>query len=94
MTMLVEDHCRDEIEAVSSMAREAVSSMAREAGVPMEWDSRHGVPHEVIAEYADAVDADCVVVGHHGQPAEHCGGVRRRLLERLNREVVVAPPEA
>lgn len=86
MTMLVEDHCRDEIEAVSSMTREA--------GVPMEWDSRHGVPHEVIAEYADAVDADCVVVGHHGQRAEHCGGVRRRLLERLNREVVVAPPEA
>lgn len=86
MTVLVEDHCRDEIEAVVSMARDE--------GVPVEWSSRHGVPHEVIESYAADVGAGVIVVGHHGQRGEHCGGVRRRLLEHTAREVVLPPSEA
>lgn len=84
-TILVEDTCRTAIETIRTMARRA--------GVPVEWRSEHGLPHESIHERAVDVDADRIVVGHHGSEGQHLGGVRRRLLELTDREVLVPPAD-
>jgi nucleotide-binding universal stress UspA family protein len=62
---------------------------AAERGVPVEGVTRHGVPHEVIFEYAGEVDADVIVIGEHGDHADHFAGVGRRVRERAGRAVVV-----
>lgn len=85
-TILVEDHC--------SEAVERIRSLAADAGVSVETVSRHGTPHETIHQYAEEIGAESIVVGHHGERGEHCGGVRRRLAELApDYEVVVAPPD-
>jgi len=71
-----------------------VSRMAEEAGITIEGDVRHGVPPELIAEYADEIDADMIVIGEHGDHAEHLSGVGRQLVETSDREVVVVPDGA
>lgn len=63
--------------------------MARGSGVEVEGTHRHGVPHELILEYADDVDAVTIVVGQHGDHTKHLGGVGRRVAEESDREVVV-----
>jgi nucleotide-binding universal stress UspA family protein len=65
----------------------SVREMAGET--PVEGVVRHGVPHELILEYAEAVDADTVVVGEHGDHRTHLGGVGRRVARDCDREVVV-----
>ena len=41
----------------------------------------HGVPHDTIREYADAVDADLVVMGYRGETHEKkMGSVARRVV--------------
>ncbi|WP_276261529.1 universal stress protein [Haloglomus litoreum] len=82
-TILVEDSCRTAIETIRDMASRA--------GVAMEWRSEHGLPHQSIHEHARDIDADQIVVGHHGSQGEHLGGVRRRLIELTDREVVIPP---
>lgn len=47
--------------------------------VDVEGEVRHGIPKDVILEYAEEVGADCIVVGEHGNHSEHLGGVGRRL---------------
>jgi nucleotide-binding universal stress UspA family protein len=86
MTILVEDRCG---EAIST-----VEEIGASAGVTVVGASRHGVPHEEIHDHATKIDADVIVVGHHGNRESHCGGVRRRLLERTDREVVLPPDTA
>jgi nucleotide-binding universal stress UspA family protein len=66
-----------------------VSRTADRAGVAVEGVHRHGVPHEVVLEYADEVDAETIVLGEHGDHAEHLGGVGRRIVEGTDREVLV-----
>lgn len=51
---------------------------------------RHGVPHELILEYADALDADAIVLGEHGDHRRHLGGVARRVRRATDRETIVA----
>lgn len=63
--------------------------MAEAEGVSVEGDTRHGVPHEVVLEYADEVNADIVVVGEHGDHDEHFAGVGRKVDEASDREVRV-----
>ncbi|MFB6184336.1 MAG: universal stress protein [Haloarculaceae archaeon] len=66
-----------------------VADMAAERDVHVEGDTRHGVPHDVILDYADEVDADVIVIGEHGDHDEHFAGVGRKVLERSDREVNV-----
>ena len=80
-TMEAENHSH---ECVSEVA-----ALADATDVTVSGDTRHGIPHELILEYADQVDADTIVVGAHGDHAEHFGGVGRKVIERADCEVVV-----
>ncbi|MFC7228598.1 universal stress protein [Salinirubellus salinus] len=80
-TIYAEDHAVLTVEEVTALA-------AGEA-VAVDGDTRHGVPEEVILEYAAEVDADVIVVGEHGDHAEHFSGVGRRVSKLADREVVV-----
>ncbi|WP_435348855.1 universal stress protein [Haloarchaeobius sp. HRN-SO-5] len=68
---------------------EEVTKMAADTAVAVDGDIRHGVPHEVILDYADEVDADVIVVGEHGEHEEHFSGVGRKVADTADREVVV-----
>lgn len=67
----------------------AVCERAAERGVAAEGRTHHGIPHELILEYADEIDADLIVVGDHGDHAAHLGGVGRRVRDTSDREVLV-----
>jgi nucleotide-binding universal stress UspA family protein len=70
-----------------------VTEMARGRDVAVEGDARHGIPHELILEYADEVDADVIVVGEHGDHEEHFSGVGRKVTELADCEVLVVGAE-
>ncbi|WIV67064.1 universal stress protein [Natrialbaceae archaeon AArc-T1-2] len=62
---------------------EALAERAREHDLDTEVHCRRGMPHEEIVTVADAVDADLVVMGKHGEgEAElpHIGSVADRVL--------------
>lgn len=80
-TIYAEDH------AAACVAE--VERMTEGRDISVEGDTRHGIPHEIIMEYADEVDADVIVVGEHGDHREHFAGVGRKVTERADREVVV-----
>ena len=63
-------------------------------GAPVEGVVRHGVPHELILEYADELDVDTIVLGAHGDHSRHLGGVARRVARETDREVVVVDADA
>ncbi|WP_265111160.1 universal stress protein [Halosolutus halophilus] len=67
--------------------------MAAERNVRVEGNTRHGIPHEVILEYADETDADLIVVGEHGAHEAHFSGVGQTVLEGSGREVRVIEAE-
>lgn len=71
-----------------------VTRMAEKRQVPVEGTTRHGVPHEVILDYADEVDAEVIVVGEHGDHEEHFSGVGRTVADRADCEVVVVEADA
>jgi nucleotide-binding universal stress UspA family protein len=81
-TIYAEDH--------AALCVADVAGMAAETGVSVEGETRHGVPQEVILEYADEVDADVIVVGEHGDHRGHFSGVGRRVAAASEREVRVA----
>ena len=66
-----------------------VRRMAADRGVPVVGDARHGVPHELILNYAAAVDADLIVVGEHGDHERHFAGVGDAVRDRADCEVRV-----
>jgi len=80
-TIYAEDH--------ASVSVAEVTEMADSRSVPVEGDTRHGVPHEVILQYAEEIDADAIVVGEHGDHEEHFSGVGRTVTERTDRDVIV-----
>jgi nucleotide-binding universal stress UspA family protein len=85
-TIYAEDH--------AAVCVAEVSEMAAERDLAVEGDTRHGIPHEVILEYADEVDASLVVVGEHGDHEEHFSGVGRKVRELADREVIVVEAES
>ncbi|WP_178916108.1 universal stress protein [Natronomonas gomsonensis] len=85
-TMYADDHA---LEFVGEVA-----DMAEDRSVPIERTTRHGIPHEVILEYADEVDADVIVIGAHGDHDEHFSGVGRKVTELADRTVLVVEPDA
>jgi nucleotide-binding universal stress UspA family protein len=80
-TIYAEDH------AVLSV--DEVIGMAADRPVTVEGDTRHGVPDEIILEYADEVDADTIVIGEHGDHEEHFSGVGRRVTDGTDRDVMI-----
>ncbi|MHB9285934.1 universal stress protein [Halobacteriales archaeon Cl-PHB] len=70
-----------------------VSERASDAGITVEGDVRHGIPHELIEEYAEEIDAAAIVVGEHGEHDDHLGGVARAIEQDSPREVVVVSLE-
>ncbi|MFC6954583.1 universal stress protein [Halorubellus litoreus] len=67
-----------------------VAETAQDRGVAVETAVKHGVPVDVILEYAREVSADLVFVGEHGDHDNHLGGVGRRVADAADCEVVVA----
>ncbi|SEP06618.1 Nucleotide-binding universal stress protein, UspA family [Halogranum amylolyticum] len=67
----------------------AVVELATAAGVDVDYDIRHGVPHETILQCASQLGADCIVVGAHGEHENHLGGVGRQVADEADCEVVV-----
>ena len=80
-TVYAEDHAR---ECVSD-----VRERAADRGLSVESTVRRGIPHEVILDYADEVDADIIVVGAHGDHGEHFSGVGQEVRESSEQKVVV-----
>jgi nucleotide-binding universal stress UspA family protein len=66
-----------------------VVELATEAGIDVDCDTCHGVPHETILQYARELDAECIVVGAHGEHDDHLGGVGRHVVGEADCEVVV-----
>jgi len=67
-----------------------IRQRADEADVPVESVIRRGVPHEVIIGYADDIDADVIIVGAHGDHADHFSGVGENVRRNSKRRVLVA----
>jgi nucleotide-binding universal stress UspA family protein len=80
-TIYAEDH--------ASISVAEVTAMADDRDVSVAGDTRHGLPHEVILDYADEVDAAVIVVGEHGDHDEHFSGVAGTLKKLADREVMV-----
>jgi nucleotide-binding universal stress UspA family protein len=77
-------------EETAAVCVREVTEMADERDVHVEGDIRHGIPEEVIRDYADDVDADLILMGEHGEHDVHFSGVGRQVLKRSDREVHVA----
>lgn len=84
-TIYADDH--------AALSINEVTEMARERDLQVEGDTRHGIPHEVINEYAADIDAEVIIVGEHGDHDEHFPGVGRKVLETSDREVRVVEAE-
>jgi nucleotide-binding universal stress UspA family protein len=80
-TIYAEDH--------AAVCVREVERMAAGRDVPIVGDARHGVPHELILEYADEVDAELILVGEHGDHERHFAGVGDAVRDRADCEVRV-----
>ncbi|QIO22824.1 universal stress protein [Haloarcula sp. JP-L23] len=80
-TIFAEDHAH--------MCVADVREMAEDTGVEVEGTTRHGLPQDVILDYADEVDAGIIVIGEHGSHEEHFSGVGRKVTEQADREVLI-----
>ncbi|WP_254270999.1 universal stress protein [Haloarcula marina] len=80
-TIFAEDH--------ATMTIADVRELADGTGVNIEGDTRHGIPHEVILDYAREVGAKTIVLGEHGEHEEHFSGVGRKVAEAADCECVV-----
>ncbi|WP_435362020.1 universal stress protein [Haloarchaeobius sp. DFWS5] len=72
---------------------ERVEAAADKRNVPVVREIRHGVPDETILDYANDTGAEVIVLGEHGDHADHIGGLRRRLEKQSDVELVVVGAE-
>ncbi|WP_267643662.1 universal stress protein [Haloarchaeobius amylolyticus] len=79
--VLAEDHGHE----CASQVREAAEAQ----GIPVVTDIRHGIPDEVILDYAADIGAEVIVMGRHGDHSEHIGGVRKGIERGSDAELVV-----
>jgi nucleotide-binding universal stress UspA family protein len=80
-------------EDYASVSVADIAEVADESAVTVHGETRHGIPHEVILDYADEVDAGTIVVGEHGDHDEHFSGIGRKVMDMSDREVVVVEGE-
>ncbi|WP_231186970.1 universal stress protein [Haladaptatus sp. DYF46] len=73
----------DELEAECTDAVADVERAATEAGIDVETSVQHGTPYEIILDYVDEHDIDCIVMGTHGRR-----GLDRYLLGSVTEKVV------
>ncbi|WP_435320565.1 universal stress protein [Haloarchaeobius sp. TZWSO28] len=79
--VLAEDHghkCATEIKEI-----------ADSKGIPVVIDIRHGVPDEVILDYARDIGAEVIILGKHGDHGEHIGGVRHHVEQRSDIDLII-----
>lgn len=69
------------------------TELAASRNVSVRPVSRRGVPHDVVIDYADEIDADTIVIGEHGAPRTHLSGVGRRIERLADCDVVVVEAE-
>jgi nucleotide-binding universal stress UspA family protein len=80
---------------VEDHGHECVAAVADEAenlGIDVVTDVCHGIPEDDIVGYAEAIDADRIVLGKHGNHREHLGGVGRRVEANSSRDTLVVSP--
>lgn len=78
------------LETLESVGEEALVGVSRrgdDADVEVVTETRKGVPHEVICEYADEEEMDLIVMGTHGR-----AGLERVLLGSTTERVVRRSP--
>ncbi|ERH07943.1 MAG: universal stress protein UspA related nucleotide-binding protein [Halonotius sp. J07HN4] len=77
----------DSLETNAEEATESIAETAADAGVDTVTEVSVGSPHTQITDYADAVDADLIVMGTHGRT-----GLDRVLLGSVTERVVRDAP--
>lgn len=81
-----------ELEERARAATGRVADAARDRGVEVEEHFAAGRPHAVIADTAEALDSDLVVIGSHGRSGIKrvlLGSVTERVLRSTHRPVLV-----
>lgn len=88
-TETVRESLRDEGETALSNLKAA----ADEAGVETETDSRDGIPHREILDYAGDADVDLIAIGTHGRTGPdrlaHLGSTTDRVVKNGDVPVLV-----
>jgi len=82
----------DEIEDWGQNELQEVTERASDISVPVTTRCCHGTPHEEIVGYADAIDADAIVLGYQGHShskTDHFGSVADRVLRSAGRPVLI-----
>jgi nucleotide-binding universal stress UspA family protein len=82
----------NEVEAWGNEQLEEVRGRAESTGVEVETHCCHGKPSVEIVEYADAIEADLIVLGYQGHShaqTEHIGSVTDRVVGNAGRPVLV-----
>lgn len=68
-----------------------VKERAAAAGLDASGNVLRGVPAATILAEAERRDADLIVLGEHGEHADHFGGVGRTVAAQADCEVIVVP---
>ncbi|MWV65505.1 universal stress protein [Halorubrum sp. JWXQ-INN 858] len=87
------DVAKREVEAWGSERLEEVTEQGRSLGVEVVTRCCHGKPSKEIINYADAIDADLVVIGYQGYAhadTDHIGSVADRVVRNAGRSVLIA----
>lgn len=80
------------IEEWATDALEEIVERGEDRGVSVEAVCRHGTPYLEIVDFADAIDADLIVIGYkgHGQRRHgRIGSVTDRVVQQIDRPVLV-----
>ena len=79
----------DEAEDRAMALLERVTEQAADRGIDVETRCCHGVPHEEIKRYAEAVDADIIVMGYQGRShTKKMGRVADRVVRDTPKETL------
>ncbi|WP_435320080.1 universal stress protein [Haloarchaeobius sp. TZWSO28] len=79
----------DDLEDWGADLMNELASKAEEHDLCFECKLCHGLPHQEILSYADAVDADLIVMGYQGQShTKHIGSVADRVVNQGDRPVL------
>ncbi|MDQ2052412.1 universal stress protein [Natronolimnohabitans sp. A-GB9] len=81
------------VDDLESRGRDLLDDLATEADVDVSTEIRSGRPHREIADYADEIDADLVVLGNRGLgagPGGEIGSTAERVVRYLDRPVITA----
>jgi nucleotide-binding universal stress UspA family protein len=80
---MMDDTVEDQLREIGEEALTGIEERAEAAGVDVVTETREGVPHDTILEYAEEADVDVVVMGTHGR-----SGLDRYLLGSVTERVV------